>query len=317
MIKGLFDNPLVLAPMAGVTDKAMRLINRRYGVGLVYTEMVSAKALMYNNKKSYELFDLTDEEEPVAVQLFGSEPEIMARGAALAVRHGAKLLDVNMGCPVPKVANHGEGSGLLKTPEVAVDIIRAMREAVDVPLSAKIRIGWDEVDAQLPQFAQALEKAGCDFIAVHGRTRAQYYTGEANWEMIKAVKEAVAIPVIANGDVVDVASYHAILEKTGADAVMIGRGALGCPWLFAELFADIRGEAAPAAPSLTERGAIIMDHAELACRYKGERIAMQEMRKQLGWYVKGMPHAAALRRDGCTISTLQDLQALLKREQML
>ena len=310
-------NPFVLAPMAGVTDKAMRLICRRYGAGLEVTEMVSAKALHYNNKKSYELFDLVDEEAPISVQLFGSEPEIMAEGARLAVAHGAEMLDVNMGCPVPKVANHGEGSGLLRTPDTAFAIIRAMREAVDVPLSAKIRIGWEERDPRIADFARGLEAAGCDFLAVHGRTRSQYYSGQADWNAIADVVKAVQIPVLANGDVVDAASARAILETTGAAGVMIGRGALGRPWLFAELLADWQGQPLPPEPGLQERARIMLDHAALACRYKGERIAMQEMRKQIGWYVKGLPHAAALRRDACLMNTYVDLEQLLRREGFL
>lgn len=310
-------NPFVLAPMAGVTDKAMRLICRRYGVGLEVTEMVSAKALHYNNKKSYELFDLIDEEEPIAVQLFGSEPDIMAEGARLAVAHGAKMIDVNMGCPVPKVANHGEGSGLLRTPETAFAIIRAMRDAVDVPLSAKIRIGWEERDPHIADFARGLEAAGCDFLAVHGRTRSQYYSGDADWSAIAEVVNAVQIPVLANGDVVDAASARAILDTTGAAGVMVGRGALGRPWLFAELLADWQGKPLPEEPSISERARVMLDHAALACRYKGERIAMQEMRKQIGWYVKGLPHAAALRRDACLMNTYDDLEQLLKREGFL
>ncbi len=308
------NNPFSLAPMAGVTDKAMRLICRRYGVGLEYTEMVSAKALHYKNKKSFELLDLSDEAQPMTVQLFGSEPEIMAEGAEIAVAHGATMLDVNMGCPVPKVANHGEGSGLLKTPETAWKIIRQMRKAVDVPLSAKIRIGFDTIDPQICDFAKGLEAAGCDFIAVHGRTRSQYYTGEADWSVIRHIVEAVDIPVIANGDVVDVASARAIREQTGAAGVMVGRGCLGQPWLFAALLADFRGEAVPTAPTLEERAQVMMDHATLACHYKGERIAMQEMRKQIGWYVKGLPHAAALRRESSQLNTLDDLKMLLARE---
>lgn len=310
-------NPFVLAPMAGVTDKAMRLICRRYGVGLEVTEMVSAKALHYNNKKSYELFDLIDEEEPIAVQLFGSEPDIMAEGARLAVAHGAKMIDVNMGCPVPKVANHGEGSGLLRTPETAFAIIRAMRDAVDVPLSAKIRIGWEERDPHIADFARGLEAAGCDFLAVHGRTRSQYYSGDADWSAIAEVVKAVQIPVLANGDVVDAASARAILDTTGAAGVMVGRGALGRPWLFAELLADWQGKPLPEEPNISERARVMLDHAALACRYKGERIAMQEMRKQIGWYVKGLPHAAALRRDACLMNTYDDLEQLLKREGFL
>ncbi len=310
-------NPYVLAPMAGVTDKAMRLICRRYGCGLEVTEMVSAKALHYKNKKSFELFDLTDEEEPISVQLFGSEPEIMAEGAQLAVAAGAKMLDVNMGCPVPKVANHGEGSGLLRTPETAFAIIRAMRDAVDVPLSAKMRIGWEERDPAIVDFARGLEAAGCDFIAVHGRIRAQYYTGSADWQTIAEIVRAVNIPVIANGDVDSVESARAIRETTGAAGVMVGRGALGRPWLFAQLLADHRGEPIPPEPDLHERAQVMLDHAALACKYKGERIAMQEMRKQIGWYVKGLPHAAALRRDACTMNTLGDLRTLLAREGFL
>lgn len=310
-------NPFVLAPMAGVTDKAMRLICRRYGVGLEVTEMVSAKALHYNNKKSYELFDLIDEEEPIAVQLFGSEPDIMAEGARLAVAHGAKMIDVNMGCPVPKVANHGEGSGLLRTPETAFAIVRAMRDAVDVPLSAKIRIGWEERDPHIADFARGLEAAGCDFLAVHGRTRSQYYSGDADWSAIAEVVKAVQIPVLANGDVVDAASARAILDTTGAAGVMVGRGALGRPWLFAELLADWQGKPLPEEPNISERARVMLDHAALACRYKGERIAMQEMRKQIGWYVKGLPHAAALRRDACLMNTYDDLEQLLKREGFL
>ena len=313
----LNDNPFVLAPMAGVTDKAMRLICRRYGVGLEVTEMVSAKALHYKNKKSFEILDLTDEAPPIAVQLFGSEPEIMAEGARLAVNAGAEMLDVNMGCPVPKVAGHGEGSGLLRTPETAFAIIRAMRAAVDVPLSAKMRIGWETRDPDIVDFAKGLADAGCDFIAVHGRTRSQYYTGQADWQTIAEIVRAVDIPVIANGDVDSVASARAIREVTGAAGIMVGRGALGRPWLFAQLLADWRGQPVPEDPDLAERARVMLDHAALACRYKGEHIAMQEMRKQIGWYVKGLPHAAALRRDACQLNTYADLEALLMREGFL
>lgn len=310
-------NPFVLAPMAGVTDKAMRLICRRYGCGLEITEMVSAKALCYNNKKSYELFDLADEEQPISVQLFGSEPDIMAEGARLAVGHGATMLDVNMGCPVPKVANHGEGSGLLRTPETAFAIIRTMRAAVNVPLSAKMRIGWESRDPHIVDFAKGLADAGCDFITVHGRTRAQYYSGTADWDTIAEIVRAVDIPVIANGDVVDAQSAHAIRQATGAAGIMVGRGALGKPWIFSQLRAAWQGAPVPPEPTLSERAHVMLDHAALACRYKGERIAMQEMRKQIGWYVKGLPHAAALRCDACTLNTYDNLQRLLEREGFL
>ena len=307
-------NPYVLAPMAGVTDKAMRLICRRYGCGLEVTEMVSAKALHYKNKKSFELFDLTDEEEPISVQLFGSEPEIMAEGAQLAVAAGAKMLDVNMGCPVPKVANHGEGSGLLRTPETAF--------ASSAPCATPSTCRFPRKCASAGRSAilpSSILRAGSKppaaiSIAVHGRTRAQYYTGSADWNTIAEIVRAVNIPVIANGDVDSVESARAIRETTGAAGVMVGRGALGRPWLFAELLADHRGEPIPPEPTLAERAQVMLDHAALACKYKGERIAMQEMRKQIGWYVKGLPHAAALRRDACTMNTLGDLRTLLARE---
>lgn len=306
----LSKNPYVLAPMAGITDKAMRLMCRSYGCGLQYTEMVSAKALTFQNPRTYSLFDLTDEAPGILVQLFGSEPAVMAEGARLAVAHGAKALDVNMGCPVPKVANYGEGSGLLRTPQIAAEIIRAMTHAVDVPVSAKIRIGWDRPDPQITDFAKRLEDAGAAMIAVHGRTRQQYYSGAADWETITRVVEAVQVPVIANGDVWSVDDAARLIAQSGAAAVMIGRGALGRPWFFKQLTDP---HAHDIAPTLEERWDILRRHAALACFYKGEDIAMREMRKHMGWYVKGLPHAAMLRRESDQLRTLGDLDALLAK----
>ena len=307
-------NPFGLAPMAGATDKAMRLICRRYGCGLEVTEMVSAKALTYNNQKSFALFDLSGEEDPIAVQLFGSDPAVMAQGARIAVAHGARMLDVNMGCPVPKVAGHGEGSGLLKTPETAWAIIRAMKEAVDVPVSAKIRIGFDAPDPHIDDFARGLEAAGADYLAVHGRTRAQYYSGRADRGAIKKVVEAVAIPVLANGDATDAASALALMEETGAAGVLVGRGALGRPWIFRQCLAAWIGQTPPPDPDKQERARILLDQARLAIADKGEYAAMREYRAVCGWYAHGLPGAAAFRRQASQITTFDDLRALLEMQ---
>lgn len=306
-------NPFGLAPMAGATDKAMRLTCRRFGCGLEVTEMVSAKALTYNNQKSFALFDLTGEEQPISVQLFGSEPAVMAEGARIAVAHGAQMLDINMGCPVPKVAGHGEGSGLLRTPETAWAIVAAMRKAVEVPLSCKIRIGWETKDPHIDDFARGLEAAGADFLAVHGRTRAQYYSGRADRSAIRQVVEAVDIPVLANGDANDADSALSLMNETGAAGVLIGRGALGRPWIFAQCLAAYRGEPVPTEPERSERAHILLDQARLAVRDKGEYAAMRELRGVCGWYAHGLPGAAAFRRDAAQLSTFADLAALLEK----
>ena len=306
-------NPYVLAPMAGVTDKAMRLICRRYGCGLEVTEMVSAKALHYKNKKSFELFDLTDEEAPISVQLFGSEPEIMAEGAQLAVAAGAKMLDVNMGCPVPKVANHGEGSGLLRTPETAFAIIRAMRDAVDVPLSAKMRIGWEERDPAIVDFARGLEAAGCDFIAVHGRTRAQIYRGEADWTLIGRVKNnpAIRIPIIGNGDVDSGPKAREMFDRYGVDGVMIGRATYGRPWIFREVRHYLTtGEVLPQ-PTVVERVEIAKRHLRKSVEIKGEYVGVLEMRRHLSNYFKGLPDFKQTRLQLVTLTDIPALMATL------
>ncbi len=306
------DRPLFgLAPMAGFSDKAMRQMCRRFGADIVVTEMVSAKALTFGNKKSFSLLDLSGEPQPVAVQLFGSEPDIMAEAAQIAVSRGVSWLDINMGCPVPKVVNNGEGSALLKTPQRAAEIVRAMTSAVDVPITAKLRIGWDKPDPALPQIASALADAGAAALCIHGRTRMQYYSGQADWAAIRRVVEAVDVPVFANGDVASAEDGLRILKETGAVGAMVGRGALGQPWLFAQLRAAVTGKAVPMAPDRLSRAHIIWQHAQLAVADKGEALAMRELRKVLGWYAKGLPGATDFRRAMSNLSTVDDLEKVL------
>ncbi|QNB47407.1 tRNA dihydrouridine synthase DusB [Thermanaerosceptrum fracticalcis] len=288
-------NQVVLAPMAGVTDKAFRMIARKHGCGLVYTEMVSAKALTYKNIKTKALLDIEGEEQPISVQLFGSEPHIMAEAARIAVQEGAKIIDVNMGCPVPKVVKNGEGSALLENPQLAQAIVQAMVSAVDVPITVKMRIGWDRNHIVASEFAKKMEEAGASAVAVHGRTRDQYYSGKADWDIIKEVKANLSIPVIGNGDVWSPEDAKNMLEKTGCDAVMIGRGIMGNPWLISRTLQYLKGEKVLAPPTIREkiRGAI--EHLDLTISFKGEDIGVREIRKHLAWYLKGLSHTAPLK----------------------
>ena len=284
-------NKVVLAPMAGVSDKAFRIIAREQGCGLVYTEMISAKALTYKNNRTKEILNLCGEEQPIAVQLFGCEPAVMAAGAQIAVQEGARLIDVNMGCPVPKVVRNGEGSALLEKPELAVEIIRAMVQAVSVPITVKIRTGWDRENIVAVDFARELEKAGVRAIAVHGRTREQFYSGAANWAIIRQVKAAVSVPVIGNGDIWTPQDAGRMLEETGCDAVMLGRGVQGNPWLISRVGRYLEGEELPP-PEPLEKIKGALKHLELTIKIKGEEAGVREMRKHLAWYLKGMKHTA-------------------------
>lgn len=314
MLKELLSaNPIVQAPMAGVTDKAFRLMARKFGCGLEYSEMISAKALTYQNKKTFELLDTSDEEDYINIQLFGSEAAIMAEGAVIASEYGAKIIDINMGCPVPKVVKNGEGSALMQNPPLACDIVSAMKKAVKIPITVKMRLGWDEASINAVEFAKALEDAGADLIAVHGRTRSQYYSGRADWSEIAKVKNAVKIPVLANGDVNTIEDLRQILNITACDGVMIGRGALGRPWFYGACLNYLKNGINTKEPSLKEKCALITEHAALAIKYKGEHIAMCEMRHHLAWYFKGWPNSAKMRRDLSTVATLNELTALLER----
>lgn len=304
--------PLAMAPMAGSSDLAQRNLCRKYGCDLAYTEMVSAKALIYKNQRSFDLLDTHKDKGFTIVQLFGSEPEDLAQGARLAQRTGAQAIDINMGCPVPKVAGQGEGSALLKDPLRAFEMVAATKTAIDIPLTVKIRIGWEAPLSRLEDFAKGLEEAGAEMITVHGRTRAQYYAGQADWRAIRRVVEAVEIPVLANGDVVDLKSYQAIMETTGAAGVMIGRAALGAPWLFRALKEE---DPSWETPPLSHRIEVFRAHAQEVCRQNGERIGMQKMRKFFAWYFKGLPHSAGFRRQAFAMESLSDMESLLEEIQ--
>jgi len=297
-----------LAPMAGVTDLAFRTICRELGASYTYTEMVSAKALVYQDKKSRALLKLGEGEHPAAAQIFGSEPEVMAEGAAKAVDiSGDDVLDINMGCPTGKIVKNREGCALMLDPERAMRIIEAVVSAVSVPVTVKIRKGWDKGSVNAVEFARMAQEAGASAIAVHGRTRSQLYSGVADWDIIAEVKKAVSIPVIANGDVFTPEDAVRILKRTGADMVMIGRGALGNPWIFARAEAAIRGEEIPEIPPLAERCDTAVRQFELAKEDKGEKIACLEARKHYAWYLHGVPHSGYFKEQISKISTMDDI----------
>ena len=303
------NSALALAPMAGVTDLAFRTICRELGAGYTITEMVSAKALCYQDKKSVPLLQPGEGEHPAAVQIFGSDPACMEQAAGMAAeRSGADIIDINMGCPVPKVANSGDGSGLMKNPELAVKVAEAViRGAGGRPVTVKFRLGWDKGSINCVEFAKAMEQAGVAAVAIHGRTRTQMYSGTANWDYIRAVKETVSIPVIANGDVFEPKDAVRILKYTGADMAMIGRGCFGNPWLFQRAQAALAGEEIPPLPPLARRCDTAVRQFELSAAQKGEHIACLEARKHYAWYLKGVPHAGYYKEQISHVSTLEDI----------
>ena len=304
---------VVLGPMAGVTDFAFRALCRAQGAALTTTEMISAKALVYKDEKTKALLYLPPEEHPAAVQIFGHEPAVMAEAAGLALElSGADILDINMGCPVGKIVRAGDGSALMRDPELAGRIVEAVVRAVDLPVTVKFRKGWDGGSVNAVEFAKVCEQAGAAALAVHGRTRAQMYAGRADWDVIREVRQAVSIPVAANGDVFSGADAAHILRYTGAELCMIGRGAFGNPWLFAQANAAVGGEPEPPLPPLNERMDAAVGQIEALAAYSGERIACLEARHHMPWYLHGVPHSAVYRNQLVHVETLEELRRIVK-----
>ncbi len=305
------ESSLALGPMAGVTDLAFRLLCREQGCGLLYTEMVSAKAVYYENRNTEILLESDERDHPVALQLFGRDPHLMAEMARKLEERPFDLFDINMGCPVPKVVNNGEGSALMKDPRLAGEIVREMVRAVKKPVTVKIRKGFDDSCINAVEVAKIVEDSGASAIAVHGRTRQQYYQGRADWEIIRQVKEAVRIPVIGNGDIMTAQDGVRMLEETGCDGIMAARGARGNPWLFRELRAYMEDKTVLPPPSRKEIGEMMLRHGKMLLEYKGELSGMREMRKQIAWYTAGCAGAASIRRRGNEIETYDDLSRLV------
>ena len=301
-----------LAPMAGVADRAFRELCVGFGAAYVVGEMVSAKGITYNSEKSFELLELSRQERPAAIQLFGYEPDVMAKAADFAMKYSPDIIDINMGCPAPKIACNGSGSALMKNPQLCGEIVRAVSQAVDVPVTVKIRKGWDSSSVNAVEIAVICEQAGAKAVTVHGRTRSQQYAPPVDIDIIRQVKQAVSIPVIGNGDITSAQDAADMYEKTGCDLVMVGRGALGNPWIFREIN-SLLGADRPSLPvSPAERISVLIRHIQKLCEYKGEAVGMREARKHAAWYFKGMRDAAALRRKAGTLEKFDDLIELCK-----
>lgn len=303
------DNNVILAPMAGVSDLPFRLLCRELGAGLVCMEMVSAKAILYNNKNTDSLMEIHPQEVPVSLQLFGSDPDIISEQAKRIEERPFSILDINMGCPVPKVVNNGEGSALLKNPKLVEEILTKLVKAVSKPVTVKIRKGFNEKTVNAVEIAKIAEGCGVAAVAVHGRTREQYYSGRADWDIIAKVKDAVKIPVIGNGDVVSGETALEMLKQTGCDGVMIGRAAQGNPWIFRDVVSFLEKGTVPPAPTNQEKRELILRHAKLQLEYKGEYTGVREMRKHLAWYTVGMPHSAKFRQ---TINAMESMEELVR-----
>ena len=312
------ESKLALAPMAGVTDLAFRILCRELGAGLTYTEMVSAKALVYQDGKTRGLLLIDEGEHPIGAQIFGSDESCIAEGAARALEiSGADFIDINMGCPVGKVVKSGDGSALMRDPEKAMRIIEAVIKSVSCPVTIKIRKGWDKGNVNAVEFSKMAEAAGVSAITVHGRTRVQMYSGKADWDIIREVKSAVNVPVIANGDVFSAEDASRILKYTGADMAMVGRGSFGNPWLFQQAKALLEGVDIPQMPPIGKRAEVALRQFEMAAEQKGERVACLEARRHFAWYLRGVPHSGYFKEKISKAATLEDLRIItegIKRE---
>ena len=305
-------NPVFLAPMAGVTDWAYRTVCAELGAGVTVTEMVSSRALVYQDKKSRKLLR-KNEGSICGAQIFGNDPEIMAEGARLALEiSGCDFIDINMGCPMPKIANSGDGCGLMRTPELAGDIVKAVTKAVDVPVTVKCRLGWDKGNINVLDFTKRMEDNGAAMVAVHGRTRSMLYSGVADWDMITKVKQQLSVPVIANGDITGGETALKCLKRTGADGIMIGRSVFGDPWVFEEVGYALRGEEYPGRPCLADRIAVAVKQFQLSEEDHGEKIACLEARKHFAWYLKGVSHSGYYKNQITSLTTMEDIYRVAK-----
>ena len=305
------ENRYILGPMAGVTDLPFRLLCKEQGAGLLCMEMVSAKAIYYNNRNTESLLEIHPDETPVSLQLFGSDPKIMSEMAKRIEERPFAILDVNMGCPVPKVVRNGEGSALMKEPKLVYEIVSALVKAIDKPVTVKIRKGFDDDHVNAVEIAKIIEEAGAAAVAEHGRTREQYYSGKADWDIIRQVKEAVSIPVIGNGDVTSPQKADVLVRQTGCDGIMIARGAEGNPWIFSEMIHWEETGELPSRPDKDEIREMMLKHARLQLKYKGEFCGIREMRKHVAWYTKGLKGAARLREKVNAVESLEELENLL------
>ncbi len=302
-----------LAPMAGEADRAFRVLCREFGASYSVSEMVSSKGISYHSKKSADLMEMDEKEHPGAVQIFGGDPLTMAQAAEFSMRFHPEVIDINMGCPAPKVSNNGGGSALMKDPVLCADIVREVKRAVDIPVTVKIRKGFDENSINAVEVAKRCEDSGVDGVAVHGRTKEQYYRGTCDLDIIKKVKESISVPVMGNGDVTDVISAKHMYDYTGCDYILIGRGALGNPWIFTQINEYLSSGIIPDGPSIDERLSVMERHINEIVRFKGENIGMREARKHAAHYLKGFRNAASLRREAFSMCTVDDLHRFLDK----